>query len=257
MSGLLACRGLGVRRGRRVLVEDFDFSLAAGEIVAVVGPNGAGKSSLLATLAGLLPPESGGVFMDGRPLARLSPRRIASRLGFLPQDSQDPYPATVLETALIGRHPHIGFWQWESAADVAKARAALRRVGLAPAAARAIATLSGGERRRLAIATLLTQAPQIYLLDEPLETLDFAYQARLLRLLRGLARLAGAGIMLSLHDLSLAARHADRAVLLDGRGGAAVGSAREVLRAGPIAAAYGCRVRVLEMEGLPFYVVGG
>ncbi|MGH8427120.1 MAG: ABC transporter ATP-binding protein [Gammaproteobacteria bacterium] len=256
MNVLIECRGLGVVRGRRQLVEGFDFALAPGEVVGVVGPNGAGKSSLLATLAGLLPRGAGEVLLDGCSLERMPRRRIACRLGFLPQETDDPYPATVLETALIGRHPHIGFWRWESAADVAKARAALRRVGLAAAAARSVATLSGGERRRLAIATLLAQAPQVYLLDEPLETLDFAYQARLLKLLRRLARFTGIAVMMSLHDLSLAARHAHRVILLDGRGTATAGPPDVVLGAERIAAVYGCPVRVLRVEGWPFYLVG-
>lgn len=251
MSALLTSHALEVARADRRLVDAFDFTLAPGELVGVLGPNGAGKSSLLATLAGLLPAARGEVRLDGRPLGTLSRREIAQRLGFLAQDSTDPYPATVLETALIGRHPHIGFWRWESAADVAKAQAALRRMGLAAAAARQVATLSGGERRRLAIAALLTQAPRVYLLDEPLEALDLRYQARLLRLLRRLLRRAGAGALLSLHDLSLAARHADRVILLDGRGAAEVGTALAVLRPARLREVYACRIRLIEVAGEP------
>lgn len=249
MSALLACRGLGVARGDRRLVSGLDFALGPGEFVGVVGPNGVGKSSLLATLAGLLPPSAGTIELGGNDLRRLSRRDIARQLGFLPQDTEDPYPATVLETALIGRHPHIGFWRWESAADAAKAMAALRRVGLSDMADRQVATLSGGERRRLAIATLLTQAPRVHLLDEPLEALDLGYQARLLRLFRRLARVTGAGVLMSLHDLSLAARYADRLVLLDGHGGAETGTAAAVLDPGRLGKVYGCRIRRIEVPG--------
>lgn len=251
MTALLACRGLTVDRGGRRLVEAFDFALRAGEIAAVIGPNGVGKSSLLATLAGLLPATSGVIELEGRGLAALSRREVAQRLGFLPQDTEDPYPATVLETALIGRHPHIGFWRWESAADAAKARAALRRVGLAAAANRPVATLSGGERRRLAIATLLTQAPRVHLLDEPLEALDLGYQARLLRLFRRLARATGTAALMSLHDLSLAGRYADRVILLDGRGGTETGPPGRVLEPARLGAIYGCRIRRIEVPGEP------
>ncbi len=256
MNPLLECRGLTVTRGDNRLVRALDFALEPGEIVGLVGPNGAGKSSLLVTLAGLLPAPAGEIRLEGSPLAGLPRRRVAQRLGFLPQDSEDPYPATVLETALVGRHPHIGFWHWESRADVAKARAALRRMGLAEFAGREVASLSGGERRRLAIAELLAQAPRVYLLDEPLEALDLAYQARLLRLLRGLAQRARAAILFSLHDLSLAARHTDRVILLDGQGDARIGAPAKVLEAARLAAVYGCPIRRLELEGLPFYLVG-
>lgn len=255
MSSLLESRRLQVCRGDRRLVSDFDFALAAGELVAVVGPNGAGKSSLLTALAGLLPAD-GDIFLRGKELSQLSRRQIARHLGFLAQDNEDPYPATVIETALIGRHPHIDFWRWESTADRLRALKALRAVGLAHAANRQVATLSGGERRRLAIATLLSQAPRAYLLDEPLEALDLAFQVRLLRLLRRLAALGGVGVMFSLHDLSLAARHADRVILLDGSGGTTLGRPDKVLEPGHLGAIYGCAIRRIEIQGIPFYMAG-
>ncbi len=253
MTALLESRRLQVHRGERQLVSGLDFALHAGELVAVVGPNGAGKSSLLTALAGLLPAH-GHIALLGKALDQLSRRQIARHLGFLAQDNEDPYPATVIETALIGRHPHIDFWRWESASDRVRAHKALRAVGLADAADRQVATLSGGERRRLAIATLLSQAPRAYLLDEPLEALDLAFQVRLLRLLRHLAALGGVGVMFSLHDLSLAARHADRVILLDGRGGATLGTPGDVLEPARLGAIYGCTIRRVEIQGMPFYV---
>lgn len=256
MNPLLGCTGLDVARGGRRLVERLDFALEPGEIVALVGPNGSGKSSLLATLAGLLTPTAGQVLLEGQALDTWSRRQIARRIGFLPQDTDDPYPATVLETALVGRHPHIAFWRWESAPDIAKTRAALRRVGLADAASRSVATLSGGERRRLAIAAIFAQAPRVYLLDEPLDMLDLAYQTRLLGLLERLTRLARVSIVISLHDLTVAARHARRVVLLDGRGQADIGPPRTVLNAPRLSAVYGCPIRIVEAEGLSFYQAG-
>ncbi|MGA7965074.1 MAG: ABC transporter ATP-binding protein [Gammaproteobacteria bacterium] len=254
MSGLIEACGLGVARGERRLIKHLDFVLAPGELVAVVGPNGAGKSSLLTTLAGLFPPATGEARLEGTALERLPRRTIARRLGFLAQDSDDPYPATVLETALIGRHPHIDFWRWESDADRARARKALRAVGLGAAATRSVATLSGGERRRLAIATLLTQAPRIYLLDEPLEALDLAFQMRLLRLLRHMATLGGVGVLFSLHDLSLAARYAERVILLDGQGSATLGTPAMVLDPARLSTIYGCRIRRIAVDGTSFYM---
>ena len=253
MNPLLESRRLQVRRGERQLVSDFDFILNPGELVAVVGPNGAGKSSLLTTLAGLLPAE-GDIFLEGRALGTLSRRQIARHLGFLAQDNEDPYPATVIETALIGRHPHIDFWRWESSADRMRAHKALSAVGLDGAAERQVATLSGGERRRLAFATLLSQAPHVYLLDEPLEALDLAFQMRLLRLLRHLSRLGRVGVMFSLHDLSLAARHADRVILLDGQGDARQGPPIDVLDPVRLGRIYRCTITRAEIDGVPFYM---
>lgn len=256
MNDLIEARDLGVARGERRLIERLDFAIAPGELVAVVGPNGAGKSSLLATLAGLFPPAAGEIRLEGNALERLPRRTIARRLGFLAQDSDDPYPATVLETALIGRHPHIDFWRWESDTDRARAHKALRAVGLDSAAMRPVATLSGGERRRLAIAALLAQAPRIYLLDEPLEALDLAFQMRLLRLFKHLAALGGVGVLFSLHDLSLAACHADRVILLDGRGSATLGAPPTVLDPDQLSRIYGCRIRRIDVGATLFYVAG-
>lgn len=251
---LLECQGLRVERGERCLVRALDFALAPGELVCLVGPNGAGKSSLLVTLAGLVAAAAGTVSLSEHNLGGCSRRQIARHMGFLPQDSDDPYPATVLETALIGRHPHIGFWRWESSADIAKARAALGQVGLSDLVDHDIASLSGGERRRLAMATLLAQAPRVYLLDEPLEALDLAWQARLLKLLRRLASMTQSAILMSVHDLSIAARHADRVVLLDGLGASEAGTPAQVLNAERLGVIYGCGIRRVEVDGKPFFL---
>ena len=106
----------------------------------------------------------------------------------LPQDTVDAFPATVLETALVGRHPHLSRWQWESAADVGIARAALAAFGIGGVEARDVRTLSGGERRRVALAALLAQEPDLLLLDEPSTHLDLAHQVALLDRARRLAR---------------------------------------------------------------------
>ncbi len=254
MTPLLETSGLSICRGGRTLITALDLALAPGEIIAVVGPNGAGKSSLLAALAGLLEPRRGEIRIEGLHLAELPRRQLARRLGFLPQETEDLYPASVLETVLIGRHPHIGFWSWESANDLSRARSALRHTGLSELSTRLVSTLSGGERRRLAIATVLAQAPRIYILDEPFEPLDLGHQARLFRLLSRLAQRQGCGILLSLHDLSLAARHAGRILLLDGHSEAVLGRADQILTSARLSYAYGCNIEMLECAGNRFFL---
>jgi iron complex transport system ATP-binding protein len=203
----------------RMLVTDFACSLAAGEFIALLGGNGAGKSLLLRTLAGLRPPARGTVSLGGAPLSTLARREVARRLGFLPQDP-DAAPQGVLdESVLLGRFAHLGLLEAPGGADAERVAAALTHVGLAPLASRQVATLSGGEQRRAAIARLLVQAPSIYLLDEPTNHLDPAQQLAILHHLKGLAR-AGAMVIASLHDPNLALRFADRALLLSGAGAA-------------------------------------
>ena len=237
----LSCRGLAVGVAGRTLCADVDLDVRAGERWVVVGPNGAGKTTLVATLAGLRAPMAGAISYDAAPLASLSPRERARKRGWLPQDSIDFFPATVLETVLVGRHPYLGRFEWESAADVDRARAALIRFGLAGFEARDVRTLSGGERRRVALAALVAQEPELMLMDEPSSHLDLGQQVGALDALSALARERGTALVMVLHDLHLALRYADFAIAL-GTGRAVTGPADEVLAADAMSALYGHRL---------------
>jgi iron complex transport system ATP-binding protein len=225
---LFSCSNIRVEVSRRTLVDALDFEVGRGELLAVLGQNGSGKSLTMHTLAGLRPASQGRVLLDGQDVAASSRRNIARQLALLPQHIDDIFPATVLDTAMIGRHPHIGRFQWESANDVAIGRAALASVDLEGLARRDVLTLSGGERRRLAIAQVLTQQPDVYLLDEPTNHLDPQHQLDALRLFRDRAD-AGAAVIASLHDVNLAVRYADRCLLLYGDGRWDIGATRDVL----------------------------
>ena len=214
---VLAAHGITVAVGARVLVEQLELRIAPGDLLVILGRNGSGKTLLLHTLAGLRAPAAGRVTLDDRALSAWPRRDLAQRLGLLLQIYEDAFPLTVLDAVLIGRHPHLGFWQWEGGGDRAIARAALVTVGLEGMEERAVATLSGGERRRLAIAALLAQQPGVYLLDEPLNHLDPQHQIAVLAHCAALAR-AGHAVAASLHDPNLAARFGTRALLLHGDG---------------------------------------
>ena len=227
---LLSCSKLRVTVPGRVLVDKLELTLGNGELVAVLGPNGTGKSLTLLTLAGLRPPERGRVMLRDADLFAARRRTIAQQLALLPQFVDDIFPATVLDTALVGRHPHIGPFVRESQQDVQTATAALATMGLTELAARDVLTLSGGERRRLAIAQVLTQAPDVYLLDEPTNHLDPQHQLDALHVFRRLAN-RGAGVIACLHDVNLAVRFADRCLLLFGDGRWQLGRTDDVLTA--------------------------
>ena len=240
-AAVLACRGLAVGVAGRRLCADLDLDVRAGERWVVVGPNGAGKTTLVAVLAGLRPPVSGAITYDGRTLASLSPRERARKRAWLPQDSVDYFPATVLETVLVGRHPHLGRFEWESATDIECARAALKRFGLAGFESRDVRTLSGGERRRVALAALVAQEPVLMLMDEPSSHLDLGQQVAALDALAALARDSGTALVMVLHDLHLALRYGDFAIAL-GNGRAVTGPADEVLTADAMSALFGHRL---------------
>jgi len=237
----LSCRDVAVDIAGRTLCEHLDFDAGAGECWAIVGPNGAGKTTLVATFAGLRAPAAGTIAYDGMPLASLSPRERARRRGLLPQDSVDFFPATVLETVLVGRHPHLSRWQWESAADIAFARAALATLDLAELESRDVRTLSGGERRRVALAALVAQDPALWLLDEPASHLDPGQQVEALGTLAALARERGRTIVMVVHELHLALRYADHAIAI-GAGHAAAGAAGDILTAERLSALFGHRL---------------
>lgn len=217
MTTLLELTQLRVAVPGRVLVDRLDCSIRAGEVVAMLGGNGSGKSLLLRSLAGLRAPAAGNVRLGGTDIQAMSRGEVARQLGILPQDPEAPPQGSVAEAVILGRFAHLGFWDQPEEADAARVARALSRLGLSPLATRELASLSGGEQRRVAIARLLVQSPSIYLLDEPTNHLDPAQQISVLQCMRELAQ-GGAAVVVSLHEPNLALRFADRIALLTGQG---------------------------------------
>jgi iron complex transport system ATP-binding protein len=249
MNRVLETRRLNVHIGGREVVRDLDLVLAAGERLAILGRNGAGKTTLLHTLAGLREAEAGTLALCGEPMAQMPPRRLAQLRGLLLQQQLDAFPASVLETALIGRHPWLDRWSWESTADARLARQALQAVGLEGFEAREVHTLSGGERQRLAIATLLTQAPRLAMLDEPLSHLDLNHQIVVLELLVRCVRETDMTLVMVMHDPGLAARYCDRVLLMHGDGRVDLGTTAELLTAERLSALYQHPLRIVDVDG--------
>jgi iron complex transport system ATP-binding protein len=235
--GALSARGLDVPAGERVLVAGLDLDTRPGELLVVLGRNGAGKTLTLHTLAGLRAPRAGEVRIDGRPLTSLTRRTIARHVGVLFQDLDVGLSTSAFDAVLVGRYPHLAPWQWETDTDRRLAREALERVGLAGFETRETASLSGGEQRRVALATLLAQAPQLFVLDEPTNHLDPHHQLAVFRILRELAS-AGRTIIATVHDPTLASRYADRALLLFGDGRWRAGAVRDTLTAESLSELY-------------------
>ena len=244
-TALLACRDLAVSIAGKAVVRGLDLALRPGERLAILGRNGVGKTTLLHTLAGLLRPAAGAIELDGHPYAALGPHGAARLRGLLPQHQGDAFSASVLETVLVGRHPHLARWDWESEVDERLARDALAAVGLGDLAARSIHTLSGGERQRVALATLLVQQPRVYLLDEPLAHLDLNHQIAMLELFSRRVRGDAAALVMVLHDVNLAARYSDQALLLHGGGEHELGNSAAVLDAAALSRLYGHPLRVI------------
>jgi iron complex transport system ATP-binding protein len=239
--------------GTRRLVAGLSLEFVPGEFVAILGRNGTGKTLTLHTLLGLRRPQAGAIYLDGVAMAGLSRKVVALRLGLLAQDVEESFVTTALEAVLVGRHPHLKLWQWETAADERIAHQALTAVDLEGFAARRTDTLSGGELRRVAVAALLAQEPSMYLLDEPSNHLDPAHQLGILGLFRELCT-AGRTVIATLHDPTVAARFADRVLLLHGDGRWAVGPASELLTAETLSELYLSPMLQLEHDGRRIFV---
>lgn len=245
---LLNVKNISFGVSERLLCKDLSFDVEAGECWGVLGPNGSGKTTLLHSLAGLLPLLSGQLTIQDEAIEQLSRRRIAQNIGLLLQDSHDPFPASVWETVLSGRHPHLKRWQAEGEAGREIAHRALEIMQLNGMEERQVQTLSGGERRRLAFATLLTQDSPLMLLDEPLNHLDLRHQQLLLKTVHNLCD-AGHAVIMVLHDPNQAMHYCDRVVLLQGDGQWHEGPVGEMLDAPTLSELYGCTIEVMELEG--------
>jgi iron complex transport system ATP-binding protein len=235
---LLACRDIRHSYGGDWSLEVGRLALEPGAALGLIGPNGSGKSTLLRIAAGTLAPRSGRVDLEGEPLSRLARPRIARTLAYLPQDAHTESSLTVAEVARLGRYAHTGSLGTLNRRDCAAIDRALDWTSMRAKAARALHTLSGGERRRALLASVLAQEPRALLLDEPTAALDLHHSAQFFRILRDLAR-EGMALGIVTHDLNLASLFCDRLLLLHEGRVLEEGAPGAVLRGEGLRTAYG------------------
>jgi iron complex transport system ATP-binding protein len=238
-----------VRLGRRPALSGVDLVIRPGVLTVVIGPNGAGKTTLLRALAGLLEPAQGEIRLGATPLNALPARERARMIAYLPQHGGVAWPIPVQAIVALGRIPHGE--QGSTLPDTGRraVAAAIGAVGLKGFEARPATELSGGERARVLVARALATEAPILLADEPIAALDPRHQLLVLDVLKARAR-GGAAVVVAMHDLALAARFADRIVLIDGGRLVAEGAPADVLTPARLAASFGIEASVTERDGL-------
>ena len=226
------------------VIDEVSVAIAPGELVGILGPNGSGKTTLLKMLSGTLTPSAGTIQFDRRPLSGWKRRDLARRIALVPQETHAPFDFTVLDIVLMGRYPHLGAFALEGPADLSIARQALASTGTSGFEDRPFATLSGGEKQRVVIASALAQSPELLLLDEPTASLDLGHQLDVQLLLAGLNSDRGVTMVLSTHDLNLAAALCRHLILLREGRVMAQGPTEAVLTPEAVRALYGVEADV-------------
>ena len=227
------------RTAAQRVLDGVSLEVQRGTMVGLLGPNGSGKTTLLRIIAGVLKPQSGQVLIEGHSIERLARRDLARRIAVVPQETHSTFDFSVIDMVLMGRYPHLGAFELEGASDQAIARDALAATGTTALGLRPFATLSGGEKQRVVIASALAQASDMLLLDEPTAALDLRYQFEITALLRRLNTERGTTMIVSTHDLNLAAALCERVVLLKAGRVIAHGTTEETLTAANIRLLYG------------------
>lgn len=246
-------RSLTIDIGGNSVCRDLSLVINANERWALLGRNGVGKTTLLHSLLSLHQPVSGEILVNNKPLRDFKRRELARYLGILFQEGMHAMPNTVLESVLLGRHPHTHSLLLDDARDLDIAMTTLRSLDLESFADREIDSLSGGEKQRLALAMLLAQTPTVFLLDEPSNHLDLAYQVKMLAVLEQQLDRQTACVLMATHDINLAARFCDRFILLLGNGKFLVGDRDEVLTETALSDAYECEMRTFIGDDVRLY----
>lgn len=246
---IVTMRDICLTRRNRHILKHINIDAFPGQVLGLIGANGSGKSTLLKSMIGLLPANSGTIWVEGTPLHSIPARDSAKKIAYMGQENECQWPLQVRDVVALGRMPHQGTWsQKRSAKDEACIEAAMEAVDISHLQNRTVTRLSGGERRRVLLARALAGEPKLLLADEPTSGLDPYHQLQLMELFRKQAE-KGIGIIVVIHELTLASRFCDRIVLLKSGKILSDGSPSTVLSQTNLETGYNIQVARLDYNG--------
>lgn len=255
MSEVLTVKKMCLSVPEKTVCQNLNWQVDAGQIWGILGQNGVGKSTLLHAVSGMREMDSGQIFLQGKAMEKMKRRDISRLLGFLFQHQDDIFPTSVFEQVMMGRHPHISFLQGEASDDLKQVQKAINEMGLAGMEYRRIDTLSGGERRRVAIAAILAQQPQLYLLDEPEAHLDPSHQKAIFSKLLSVVEQWHKSLVMAIHDINLAIHYCTHLLMLFGDGEIQQGAVAEIATQANVERLYGTQMIQFEKEGRVAFLV--
>ncbi|HSW35442.1 MAG TPA: ABC transporter ATP-binding protein [Candidatus Limnocylindrales bacterium] len=228
----------------RSIFQEVNFSVDNGEVLSILGTNGSGKTTLLNCIANLYKPRMGEVLLNGRPMSKMLIRDVARIIGYVPQIHMPTYSYTVREFAVMGRTPYIGTYTTPSRKDYQIADESLERMGITHLRDRVYTEISGGERQQVLLARVITQQPQLILLDEPTAHLDYGNQFRVVQMICQLAA-EGYALIMTTHNPEHAIILNGKVAILNRQGVLGVGQAADTLNADTLSNLYGLSIKTI------------
>ena len=234
------------------VLENISMELNRAEVLGIVGPNGTGKSTLIRCIDRILSPKRGSILLDDQNISKMSRMELAKKMGYVPQSVAGVFPASVIDTVLMGRRPHLG---WKSSKeDLDCVLEVLELLGMMEFAMRDINEISGGQQQKVLIARALAQKADILLLDEPTSNLDIRHQLEVMEIMKNIVKDRGISAIMALHDLNLASRYADRIIMMKEGKIFAAGNPASVLTVENIKQVYGVRALVKDDGERPYVI---